>query len=67
MWRAIYASSFRVCRVCTVRAIVLEENYELGLKLFIQLKDTTTELERLQEKVAQDRCVIVTYICVSAP
>ena len=35
----------------------------------MQLNDTTTELERLQEKVTQDRCVIITctyYVCVSA-
>lgn len=34
----------------------------LKLELFTQLNDTTTELERLQEKVAQDRCVL---ICLS--
>ena len=31
----------------------------LKLELFTQLNDTTTELERLQEKVAQDRCVLI--------
>ena len=39
----------------------------LRLKLFTQLNETTAELERLREKVTQDRCVIITYIHVFTP
>ena len=34
----------------------------MRLEFFVQLNDTTTELERLQEKVTQDRCVVRNYV-----
>ena len=39
----------------------------LRLKLFTQLNETTAELERLREKVTQDRYVIITYVHVFTP